>query len=226
MQLGLRLRLWYGEGGRQRKAPPLQPSSDLEGSFSAKIWEITLSYKEIKKKKKSSPNTLPDRKWSLFERKRKTTHSGGRFVVSCPEDYLLMLWYVLSQSFHDAVFQITPPPAPPSQCNTSQLFWGNMLALEWVRQTVNELPTCSKEAEWPFVAPSSHVHSGRKLRWEPVCLPIYLLGKHLRRLHLIWTKWWQNVVRYLQELWWWPQVGLLSRPRYKNSVCGYFPLQC
>lgn len=118
------------------------------------------------------------------------------------------------------------PPFLPSQCNTNQLFWGNMLALEWVHQTVSKLPTCSKEAEWPFVAPSSHVHSGRKLRWEPVRLPIYLLGKHLRRLHLIWTKWWQNVVRYLQELWWWPQMGLLSRPRYENSVCGYFPLRC
>lgn len=88
VQLGLRLRSRSGEGGRQRKAPSLQPSSDLEGT---KIWEITLSDKDIpkKKKKKSSPKALPDRKLSLFDRKK--THLGGRFVVSCPEDYLLML---------------------------------------------------------------------------------------------------------------------------------------
>lgn len=162
---------------------------------------------------------------SLWKKKKTHIWAGvlwfraQRIIYWCCDTY----W---ANAFMMLFFKSHPPPFLPSQCNTNQLFWGNMLALEWVCQTVNELPTCSKEAEWPFVAPSSHVHSGRKLRREPVRLPIYLLGKHLRRLHLIWTKWWQNVVRYLHELWWWPQMGLLSWPRYKNSVCGYFPLQC
>lgn len=86
------------------------------------------------------------------------------------------------------------------------------------------VPQSAIEPDFPAVLfgillsfPISHVDGGRKRRGKPVHLSIHFPGKHLRLLHLIWTQRWQDVVCHHQELWWRPQMGLLSRSRCEGA---------
>lgn len=160
---------------------------------------------------------LPDKKWSLFERKS----VGGSFVVERPVDYL--------------VIRERGVPVPPwccfphllcSQCITNQLSWRKMLACAHVLQTAMEpdFPVTLFRILLSF--PISHVDSGRKRRGKPVRLSLHFPGKHLRVLHLIWTQRWQDVVCHHQELRWRPQMGLLSRSRCEATKQTHTDRSC
>lgn len=115
--------------------------------------------------------------------------------------------------FHGTVFNITC-----AHCTISYKpnYSGRCLAYGYVHKKMRQTKSTSLFVflQFYFLLLNSHVHSGRKRRRKPVCLPLHLPRRRLWVLHLIWTQRRQDVVRNHQELWWWPQMGVLSWPRY------------